>query len=204
VNTASAAMVLEALFAAVASVPRSFLVYGVPGLVLLWQGGRLLNKLWWQPRRLERALRAQGLRGTSYRFLTGDLKEFGRLNKEAWARPLPLGCHDIVPRVTPFLYNHVQEHGKTCFSWFGPVPNVTITDPVLVKDLLSNKFGHFEKPQFPALTKLLSDGLTSHEGQKWVKHRRILNPAFHLEKLKVYHQVSVLQLLVVTFQRLGL
>jgi len=192
-------MVLEALFAAVASVPRSFLVYGVPGLVLLWQGRRLLNKLWWQPRRLERALRAQGLRGTSYRFLTGDLKEFGRLNKEAWARPTTSS-----PGVTPFLYNHVQEHGKTCFSWFGPVPNVTITDPVLVKDLLSNKFGHFEKPQFPALTKLLSDGLTSHEGQKWVKHRRILNPAFHLEKLKVYHQVSVLQLLVVTFQRLGL
>nr|CAB3473659.1 unnamed protein product [Digitaria exilis] len=179
-------MVLGALFAAVASVPRSssLLVYGVPGLVLLWQGGRLLNKLWWKPRRLERTLHAQGLRGTSYRFLTGDLKEFGRLNKEAWARPLPLGCHDIVPRVTPFLYNNVREHGKTCFSWFGPIPNVTIADPALVKDLLSNKFGHFEKPQLPALTKLISDGLTSHEGEKWVKHRRILNPAFHLEKLK--------------------
>ena len=155
-------MALGALLAAVPSVPRSFLVYGVPGLVLLWQGGRLLNRLWWQPRRLERALRAQGLRGTSYRFLTGDLKDFNRLNKEAWATPLPLGCHDIVPRVTPFLCNRVREHGKTSFAWFGPIPNVTITDPALVKDLLSNKFGHFEKPQFPALTKLLSDGLKCH------------------------------------------
>ncbi|CAD6237788.1 unnamed protein product [Miscanthus lutarioriparius] len=178
-------MFLGALFAAVSSAPRNLLVYGVPGLVLLWQGGRLLNKLWWEPRRLERALRAQGLRGTSYRFLTGDLKEFGRQNQEAWARPLPLGCHDIVPHVTPFLSNNVREHGKTCFSWFGPIPNVTITDPALVRDVLSNKFGHFQKPQFPALTKLLSDGLTSHEGEKWVKHRRILNPAFHLEKLKL-------------------
>ncbi|XP_066309237.1 cytochrome P450 CYP72A616-like [Miscanthus floridulus] len=178
-------MFLGALFAAVSSAPRNLLVCGVPGLVLLWQGGRLLNKLWWEPRRLERALRAQGLRGTSYRFLTGDLKEFGRLNQEAWARPLPLGCHDIVPRVTPFLSNNVREHGKACFSWFGPIPNVTITDPALVRDVLSNKFGHFQKPQFPALTKLLSDGLTSHEGEKWVKHRRILNPAFHLEKLKL-------------------
>jgi len=198
-------MVLGALASQVASTPWSFLLCGLlGGALLLRQAARLLDRLWRGPQSLERALRAQGLRGTPYRFLTGDLKEFGRLNKEAWARPLPLGCHDIVPRVTPFLYNHVQEHGKTCFSWFGPVPNVTITDPVLVKDLLSNKFGHFEKPQFPALTKLLSDGLTSHEGQKWVKHRRILNPAFHLEKLKVYHQVSVLQLLLVTFQRLGL
>ncbi|KAL6842592.1 hypothetical protein ACP4OV_027436 [Aristida adscensionis] len=178
-------MVLGELFAAVASVPRIYLVCGLLGPVLLWQGGRLLNQLWWRPRRLERALRAQGLRGTSYRFLTGDLREFGRLNKEAWSRPLPLGCHDIVPRVTPFLHNNVRDHGRTCFSWFGPIPNVTITDPALVKDVLSNKFGHFDKPQFPVLAKLLAEGLTSHEGEKWVKHRRILNPAFHLEKLKL-------------------
>jgi cytochrome P450 len=50
---------------------------------------------------------------------------------------------------------------------------------------MSNKFGHFEKLKFPALSKLLGDGVASHEGEKWVKHRRILNPAFHLEKLKV-------------------
>jgi hypothetical protein len=153
--------------------------------VLLWQAGLLLDKLWWRPRRLERTLRAQGIGGTPYRFLVGDLKDFGRLNDEAWSRPLPLGCHDIVPRVIPFLYNNVRDHGKPCFSWFGPIANVAITDPELVKDVLSNKFGHFEKPQFPALTKLLANGLTTHDGEKWVKHRRILNPAFHLEKLKV-------------------
>ena len=197
-------MVLEALFAAVASVPRSFLVYGVPGLVLLWQGSRLLNKLWWQPRRLERALRAQGIPGTSYRFLAGDLKEYGRLAKEAWSKPLPLRCHDIAHRVMPFVDNLVREHGKMSMSWFGPNPKVTIVDPELSKDVLSNKFGHFEKLKFPALSKMLGGGVASYEGEKWVKHRRILNPAFHLEKLKVYHQVSVLQLLVVTFQRLGL
>ena len=71
-----------------------------------------------------------------------------------------------------------------CFTWFGPMPRVTITDPDLARDVMSNKFGHFEKPKFPALSKLFAEGVANYEGEKWVKHRRILNPVFHLEKLK--------------------
>lgn len=75
--------------------------------------------------------------------------------------------------------------GKISFTWFGPTPRVTITDPELVREVLSNKFGHFEKPAASPLVKLLADGLANYEGEKWARHRRILNPAFHLEKLKV-------------------
>ncbi|CAO2204089.1 unnamed protein product [Urochloa humidicola] len=172
------------LGATATSVPWSLLIGGLLGLVLLWAAGRFLDRLWCQPRRLERLLRAQGLRGTSYRFLTGDLKDLARLNKEAWSRPLPQRCHDIAPRVTPFHYNNMREHGKISISWFGPIPKITIVDPDLAKDVLSNKFGHFEKPKFPALFKLLSDGVASKDGEKWAKRRRILNPGFHHEKLK--------------------
>jgi hypothetical protein len=122
----------------------SLLAYGLPGLVLLWQLHRLLDRLWWQPRRLERELRAQGIHGTSYRFLAGDLREQGRRNKEAWSRPLPLRCHDIAPRVAPFPSDSVREHGKVSLSWFGPIPKVTIADPDLAKHVLSNKFEHLE------------------------------------------------------------
>jgi len=96
-------MVLEASFAAAASVPWIILLGGLTSLVLLWQAGRLLHQLWWHPRRLERALRAQGIHGTSYQFPAGDLKEYVRLAKEAWSKPLPLRCHDIAQQVPPFV-----------------------------------------------------------------------------------------------------
>ncbi|KAL6656129.1 hypothetical protein ACP70R_006955 [Stipagrostis hirtigluma subsp. patula] len=180
-----------AAFAAAAASPApwSFLLaYGaLCGLfvAVLWQAGRLANQLWWRPRRLERALRAQGLRGTAYRFPAGDLPEYARMNREAWARPLPLRCHDIAPRVAPFLHRGLREHGRAPhISWFGPAPKVTIADREVTRDVMSNKFGHFEKLKFPALSKMLGSGVAGHEGEEWVRRRRILNPAFHLEKLK--------------------
>jgi hypothetical protein len=193
-STELKSMVLEVWFAAAAAsaMPWTFLLGGLMVLqVLLWQAGRLLRQLWWQPRRLERALRAQGIRGTAYRFPAGDLREYGRLaNKEAWSKPLPPRCHDIAHRVTPFLHRLVLEHGKTSMSWFGSTPRVTIVDPALAKDVLSSKFGHLEKLNFPALAKVMGDGLASHEGARWAKHRRILGPAFQLEKLKVHTEYN--------------
>jgi len=72
------------------------------------------------------------------------------------------------------------------FTWFGPIPRVMIPDPELVKEVLSNKFGHFGKPRSSRIGKLLADGVVNHDGEKWAKHRRILNPAFHHEKIKVW------------------
>nr|CAD1823841.1 unnamed protein product [Ananas comosus var. bracteatus] len=151
----------------------------------VWWGVRMVEwgLLW--PRRLERALRAQGLRGSRYHPFAGDLPENARLNAAARSRPLPL---PLPPphryRVFPMFHRVMKLHGKISFIWFGPTPRVTVTDPELVREVLSNKFGHFEKPAASPLVKLLADGLANYEGEKWARHRRILNPAFHLEKLK--------------------
>ncbi|KAM0840628.1 hypothetical protein ACQ4PT_059526 [Festuca glaucescens] len=143
---------------------------------------RLLDRLWLRPRRVERALRAQGLCGRPYRLLTTGNHSTGRKTT------MPLRCHDIVPLVAPGLHSAVREHGRTCLSsWLGPLPKVTVADASLTREVMSgSKSGHFRKLwRFPALSRLLSAGLPTHEGEKWARHRGILSRGFRLEKLKL-------------------
>lgn len=88
--------------------------------------------------------------------------------------------------------------GKNSFMWIGPIPRVHIMDPEQLKTVFS-LINDYQKPtaSLNPLAKLLADGLLNHEGHKWVKHRKIINPAFHLEKLKVY---IIFQLFHITIQ----
>ena len=74
--------------------------------------------------------------------------------------------------------------GTDSFMWMGPTPRVNITNPEQLKEIFS-KINDYPKPAPNPLVKLLADGLVSHEGEKWERHRKIINPAFHMEKLKV-------------------
>ncbi|XP_043688313.1 cytochrome P450 CYP72A219-like [Telopea speciosissima] len=144
---------------------------------------RVLRWGWWRPKKLEKYLMEQGIKGPPYKFLYGNLQEEMRLMKNVQSKPISLS-HDIVPRVFPFVHQSINNYGKMFVSWFGPIPRVYITDPVLIRDILSNKFGHFQKPKTNPYAKLLSNGVATREGEDWAKHRRIINPAFHIEKLK--------------------
>jgi hypothetical protein len=88
-------------------------------MALLWLAAWIAEWAWWTPRRLRRALQAQGLRGTKYRLFTGDVPENARLNREARSKPLPLGSHDIIQRVQPMFSNVIKENGEkfrnSCF-----------------------------------------------------------------------------------------
>lgn len=69
--------------------------------------------------------------------------------------------------------------------WLGPSPMVIVTDTELVKEIYA-KYDVFQKILHPnPQTKLLAQGLVSLEEDKWAKHRKLINPAFHSEKLKV-------------------
>ncbi|XP_060188634.1 cytochrome P450 CYP72A616-like [Lycium barbarum] len=136
-----------------------------------------------KPKLLEKRLKLQGFKGTRYKLLIGDLKDVGNQMNEAWSKPIGL-THDIVPRVDPFTHYMVQKYGKISLSWLGASPRLIIMDPTLIKEVLLNKQGHFHLPPLNPLVLILTKGLTALQGEKWAMHRMIINPAFHLDKLK--------------------
>ncbi|KAF1885439.1 hypothetical protein Lal_00029328 [Lupinus albus] len=125
-------------------------------IVLTW-AWKVLNWLWLKPKKLERLLREQGLKGNPYRILVGDVSDMLKMRKEAKYKPMTLS-HDIIPRVLPFVYQSVIKHGKNSFIWFGPVPRLTITDPQLIKDVYNN-IHSFQKVSINPPLSLLVTGL---------------------------------------------
>ncbi|XP_059282112.1 cytochrome P450 CYP72A219-like [Lycium ferocissimum] len=148
--------------------------------VCLW---RVLNWIWFTPKKLEQLLRKQGLKGNSYRILYGDMKELSGMVMEATSKPLNLSDDDVAPRMMPFFLQTIKKYGKKSFIWLGPRPQILIMDPQLVKEVLSKTYV-YQKPRGNPLAALLVQGLISYEEDKWAKHRKLINPAFHLEKLK--------------------
>ncbi|KAG5545986.1 hypothetical protein RHGRI_018224 [Rhododendron griersonianum] len=147
-------------------------------LTLAWKA---LKLFWLRPKQIERCLREQGFKGNSYRFLYGDTKDYISAIEEARSKPME-ACDDTVgQRVMAFHRYFVDLHGKNYFNWLGPTPRLNITDPKLVKEILSN----YEVFQKPTITKLLLTGIFTYDSEKWAKHRKLVNLAFQIEKLKL-------------------
>ncbi|WCJ32367.1 Cytochrome P450 CYP72A219 [Euphorbia peplus] len=150
-------------------------------VTLAWKLG---NWLWFRPKKLEKYLRQQGISGNSYRFFYGDSKEIIGMGMKAQSIPFHDFTHDISPRVTPFLCHLINSYGKNSLMWFGPNPRVNIMNPDHIKDVFM-KIHEFQKVKSNPMFRLLGPGLVSLEGHTWAKHRKIINPAFHQEKLKL-------------------
>ncbi|XP_027063440.1 cytochrome P450 CYP72A219-like [Coffea arabica] len=165
---------MEVLYSLVAVLSASFLV------ILSW---RILNWAWFKPKKREKCLRQQGLRGNSYNLVLGDMKETVRMTQEAKSKPINF-TNDIVSRVMPFIDKTIKTYGENSYAWAGPMPAVLLMDPEHIKEVMNKSFNYLKPPGNP-LSKLLATGLVSYETDKWSKHRKLINPAFHLEKVKL-------------------
>ncbi|KAI3696001.1 hypothetical protein L1987_79007 [Smallanthus sonchifolius] len=88
-----------------------FCVLGVAAIFLfyIW---RISNRLWFKPKKIEKFLKDQGLKGTPYKFMYGDLKEMVQMMSEAKSKPMNL-THDIAFRVSPFFHKTLTTLGES-------------------------------------------------------------------------------------------
>ncbi|XP_078445993.1 cytochrome P450 CYP72A616-like isoform X2 [Wolffia australiana] len=163
------------------------LLLSVAGWLLLSLVGFFLWKMawstWWTPRRLEKCLQQQGIKGTHFQFPLGDIRAQIKIIEEAQSKPIPF-THDIAPRVIPWIHQGIKKYGDFFVTWLGSCPRVIIKDPQVIKEVLSDKSGKIVKSKVNPMAKLLVSGIVAYEGGKWAKHRRIINRAFQVEKLK--------------------
>ncbi|XP_051152170.1 cytochrome P450 CYP72A219-like [Andrographis paniculata] len=165
---------------------------GVLGMVVIiasvaavccYYAWKVFNFVWLRPKRLEKRLRKMGFKGNPYRLFFGDLKDMAKLLEEARSKPMSSFSNDIVPRVTPTILQNLNKYGKSGFQWFGPRPTVIVWEPEHIREILSKNYLFQKPPGNPAVGRI-ARGVASMETDKWAKHRKLINPAFHVEKLK--------------------
>ncbi|VVB03563.1 unnamed protein product [Arabis nemorensis] len=146
----------------------------------------------WRPLMLSRKFKKQGISGPKYKILHGNLPEIRKLKQEAKLTVLDPNSNDIFPRVLPHIHQWMSQYGETFLYWQGTEPRICISDHELAKQILSNKFGFFVKSKIrPEVLKLAGKGLVFVDGLDWVRHRRILNPAFSMDKIKIMSNLMV-------------
>ncbi|KAL0443654.1 UNVERIFIED_CONTAM: cytochrome [Sesamum latifolium] len=127
---------------------------------------RILNWVWFRPKKLEKLLRKQGLKGNPYRLLLGDMKALISVTKEEQAKSIQLSDH-LPPHILPYYHQIIDEYGQNSFIWFGPFPRLNIADPQLMKEILT-KPEVFHKPLPDPVGETIAGGLLFLEDEKWL------------------------------------
>ncbi|KDP28355.1 hypothetical protein JCGZ_14126 [Jatropha curcas] len=155
-------------------------------VILVTNIWRLCWILLWRPYVLTKTFEKQGIKGPPYKFIYGSIKDMKKLGVAASDIVLDTNSNDIIQKVTPYYHKWSSEYGETMLYWYGTEARITITDPELIKQVLSNKFGFYVRPWVrPTIKTLMGQkGLIFVEGHNWVRQRRLLNPAFSIDKLK--------------------
>ncbi|KAF8768716.1 hypothetical protein HU200_007274 [Digitaria exilis] len=149
----------------------------------LWKA---LVHLVWRPYAVSRAFAAQGVNGPAYRFFVGNTGETGAMQAAASGESLDRGSHDTTTRVMPYVRAWTSLYGKVFLWWSGPRPVLNVGDYDMVKRILSDKSGLYVKPDpGPSIMAMLGNGLIFSEGDVWARHRRVVHPAFAMDKLKM-------------------
>lgn len=153
----------------------------------------LIHKLWWTPKRIQKGMASQGIKGPPYKLIHGNTKQVTKMINEVTSRPKKFS-HDTFSVAQPHIHTWIKLYGnqqsglvnycsaflvsrwilvflstgKTYLEWHGSQGQLVITEPELCKEILNNK-----ERAYPKQSKLMGDGIvTTIEVEKWSKKKK--------------------------------
>jgi len=140
---------------------------------------------------LQRRFRLQGIKGPPRRLLSGNAAEFRAMLEGAQSSPPLASFHHagVLSRVVPHYHEWSARHGRPFVYWFGPRARLVVSDHDVVATVMTDSTEAFDKSGFgggnPLARQLFGQGLPGLSGDKWARHRRVVAPAFNMERVKV-------------------
>ena len=94
-----------------------------------------------------------------------------------------------------YLLRVARESGDVVFFGLGSGGLLLLSDPELIQEVLVKRAREFHKAQGPQAKllpwgrRILGSGLLMSEGETWLRQRRMMQPAFHRERIGAYVRV---------------
>ncbi|XP_062215512.1 cytochrome P450 709B2-like [Phragmites australis] len=165
-------------------VPLALVALLVVAITWLWD--YTIMRLVWRPYTIAKEFGEQGIHGPPYKFIKGCNENIKIMKEEEDSLVLDVHDHNYLSRIAPHYVKWRAQYGEPFLYWFGPKPRICIFDYDLARQVLSSKSGHFEKNDAPpTLVAAIGKGLALLDGLDWVRHRRVINPAFAMDRLKM-------------------
>jgi cytochrome P450 len=94
--------------------------------------------------------------------------------------------------ILTFFTQCAREYGDVVRWQFGPFPAIMINHPNLIEEVLVTQQPNFVKSSvYRRGLRVLGNGLVTSEGSFWQRQRRLMQPAFHHERIVAYADVMV-------------
>jgi cytochrome P450 len=91
-----------------------------------------------------------------------------------------------------YLTKCTREYGDIVFFRFLGVPACYLSKPEYIESVLVTQNNNFVKSKdYRAMRRVLGNGLLLSEGDFWRRQRKLIQPAFHQEKITAYAQIMV-------------
>lgn len=93
-------------------------------------------------------------------------------------------------RALPFLRKTFMRYGDVVRYKLATIPIFLIAHPEGIKQVLQENHANYLKSQdYVLLKRLLGNGLVTSEGDLWLRQRRLIQPAFHRERVSGFSSI---------------